>query len=159
MFVKDIRYEDFVNYKEPSMFIAFPHCSFKCEKECGKKVCQNSSLGTLPEKDISIDVIMKKYLNNPITKSIVCGGLEPFDDFHELMSFVSAVRGWYDCEDTIVIYTGYNPDEIKEQIETLKQYDNIIVKFGRYVPDQTPHYDNLLGVNLASDNQYSVKIS
>ena len=28
---------DFLNYKKPSMYIAFPFCSFKCEKECGIK--------------------------------------------------------------------------------------------------------------------------
>ena len=36
--------EDFVNYKKPAMFIAFPYCTFKCDKECGYSVCQNSSL-------------------------------------------------------------------------------------------------------------------
>lgn len=141
------------------MYIAFPNCSFKCEKECGKKMCHNSHLATLPDKDIGIDIIMRKYLNNPVTKAIVCGGLEPFDDFHELISFVSAVRGWYDCNDTIVIYTGYTSEEVEKELELLKQYKNIIVKFGRYIPNQVPHIDDLLGVKLASDNQYAVQIS
>ena len=39
MLIKGIIDEDFLNYKKPSMVIAFPHCSFKCEKELGKKVC------------------------------------------------------------------------------------------------------------------------
>jgi len=28
--------EDFVNYKEPSMFIGFPNCTFKCDIDSGK---------------------------------------------------------------------------------------------------------------------------
>jgi len=32
---------------------------------------------------------------------------------------------------------------------------NIIVKFGRYRPNQEKHYDKILGVFLASDNQYA----
>lgn len=159
MILKTIKSEWFQDYKTPSMYIAFPHCSFKCEKECGKKICQNSHLNRTPEKDIPIEGIMKKYLSNPITKAIVCGGLEPFDDFHELISFVSAVRGWYDCNDTIVIYTGYKPEEIETEIELLKQFENIIVKFGRYIPNQVSRFDELLGVKLASDNQFAVQIS
>ena len=41
----------------------------------------------------------------------------------------------------------------------LSYFDNIIIKFGRYIPNKQSHYDNILGVNLASDNQYAVKIS
>ena len=44
MIVKGIIDEDFINYKKPSMVIEFPYCSFKCDKECGQPVCQNSSL-------------------------------------------------------------------------------------------------------------------
>ena len=159
MILKTVKNEWFQDYRLPSMYLAFPHCSFKCEKDCGQKVCQNHHLNRTPEKDIPIESIIKMYLSNPITKAIVCGGLEPFDDFHELISFISAVRGWYDCNDTIVIYTGYNPDEVEKEIELLKQYENIIIKFGRYIPNQIPHLDELLGVKLASDNQFAVQIS
>ena len=41
MFVKGIIDEDFVNYKKPVMYIAFPCCSFKCDKENGARYCQN----------------------------------------------------------------------------------------------------------------------
>ena len=37
--------EDIVNYKKTSMYIAFPFCSFKCERECGKEICQNAQDG------------------------------------------------------------------------------------------------------------------
>ena len=61
MIVKNIIEEDFSNYKKPSMFIAFPTCSFKCEKECGSQVCQNSELAKSPNIEISYDNIIKKY--------------------------------------------------------------------------------------------------
>ena len=34
-------------------------------------------------------------------------------------------------------------------------FKNIIIKFGRYVPNQKEHYDEILGINLASSNQYA----
>ena len=62
-------------------------------------------------------------------------------------------------DDDIVIYTGYYDSELSEDIEYLRQnYNNIIIKFGRYVPNQQPHFDEILGVKLASDNQYGEKI-
>ena len=33
--------------------------------------------------------------------------------------------------------------------------DNIIVKFGRFIPNSPHIYDTLLGVELASNNQYA----
>lgn len=155
--VKDIIYEDFCNYKLPSMFVIFPSCTFKCEKECGKSMCQNSSLVHLPSKNIGIATIVNKYINNPITKAVVCGGLEPFDSWEDLQALIVYLRAH--TLDDIVIYTGYNKDELSDKIPFLKTARNIVVKFGRYIPNQIGHYDSVLGVNLASDNQYAERIS
>ena len=57
-----------------------------------------------------------------------------------------------------MIYTGYYLDEIADKIRVLTEYKNIIIKFGRFVPNQKKHYDEVLGVYLASDNQYAKKI-
>ena len=62
-------------------------------------------------------------------------------------------------DDDIVIYTGYYPNEITEQIEQLKRFANIILKVGRYTPNKESVHDTLLGVTLASNNQYGVKVS
>ena len=47
--------EDFVNYKKPSMFIAFPYCSFKCDKENGAQLCQNWALSHGDIINVSVD--------------------------------------------------------------------------------------------------------
>jgi organic radical activating enzyme len=168
MIIKGLQDEDFVNYKKPSMFIAFPSCSWKCEKECGMRVCQNSTLATAPNIEITIDKLVERYLHNPITNAIVIGGLEPFDNAHDLVDLVNAIRE--KTNDDIVIYTGYTEDEIKMMSYTVRyswgkqaysyfgyiaKHPNIIIKFGRYMPNQNPHYDEVLGVQLASDNQYA----
>ena len=150
--------EDFVNYKKPCMIIGFPYCNFKCDKECGQQVCQNSTLATANILDIDIDSIIERYLNNPITKAICFQGLEPFDSYKDIKTFISHLRS-KQCWDDIVIYTGYNKDELNNQLKYLRQYRNIIIKFGRFIPNQNPHYDKILGINLASDNQYAKKIS
>ena len=41
----------------------------------------------------------------------------------------------------------------------LKKYKNIIIKFGRYIPNRPKKYDNILGIDLVSDNQYAEVIS
>lgn len=149
--------EDFVNYKKPSMFIAFPHCTFKCEKDCGERCCQNSALATSPTIDIPCRKIVDRYLANPITSAMVFGGLEPFDDFPDIYNLIWELRRRSD--DEVVIYTGYNRKEIEEQVSVLSGEKNVIIKFGRYIPDQEPHTDPVLGVALASDNQYAERIS
>ena len=155
--IKGINECDFVNYKKPSMFIVFPYCSFKCEKECGEKFCQNSFLTEEPTISIKITSVVEKYLKNPITKAIVCGGLEPFDSWGQLVSLISYFR--IRTLDDIVIYTGYKEEELsKDKIDILKQQKNIIVKFGRYVPNQKTRYDEILGTNLASENQYAKRM-
>ena len=157
MKIKGLVDEDFVNYKLPSMFIITSQCSFKCDAECGKAVCQNLPLATAPIIEIPNMELIQRYMSNNISKAIVISGLEPFDTNRELFEFIAEFRRY--SNDDIVIYTGYYEDEIKAYIDKLKStYKNIIIKFGRYIPDQQPHYDEILGVKLASDNQRGVKI-
>lgn len=153
MKIKGLISEDFVNYKKTAMTIIFPRCTWKC----GVEYCQNSSLSKTVTIDISINNIIKKYINNPITEAVVMQGLEPFDSWSDLKEFVGKLREYNN--DDIVIYTGYDKNEIHEFIAELSIYSNIIVKFGRYVPNQKKHFDNILGVYLSSDNQYAERIS
>ena len=157
MKIKGIVFEDFLNYKKPSLFIIFPYCNFKCDKDCGLKVCQNSSLAKEKKIEYSIDKIVNNYIENDITKAIVCGGLEPMDSFDDLKELVSALR--IKTNDDIVIYTGYREAEIEDKVNDLKQFANIIIKFGRYIPNDKEYYNDILGINLASRNQYAKKIS
>jgi organic radical activating enzyme len=165
MKLKGIKMEDFTNYKKLSMYIAFPSCTFKCERECGQKMCQNSTLAIAPDIHVNTYDIVNRYLTNPITKAVIMAGLEPFDSWQDLQMLIKRFRE--KTNDDIVIYTGYKYDELdwrdssdtESKIQWLWQYPNIIVKFGRFVPNQQPHYDEVLGVYLASDNQYAERIS
>lgn len=47
---------------------------------------------------------------------------------------------------------------VSDKIEQLKELGNVIVKFGRYRPNEKPHHDDVLGVDLANDEQHAVKI-
>lgn len=157
MKIKGLIDEDFVNYKLPSMFIATSKCSFKCDAECGKAVCQNLPLATAPVIDVSCKELVDRYIRNDISKAVCFGGLEPFDDVTDLMAFIREFRSR--CDDDIVIYTGYYENEIQSYIDKLKAMtNNVIIKFGRFVPDQQSHYDEALGVKLASNNQKGVRI-
>lgn len=159
MVIKGLIDEDFVNYKKPSMYIAFPSCTFKCctEGNLPIEACQNCKLAKAKNIKISAEQIVERFVNNPITSAMVVGGMEPFDSWEDLLYLVKTLRKYatFDC----VIYTGYNKEEIKGELLTLKQFPNIIVKFGRYQQGHQPHYDDVLGVNLISDNQFAERIS
>lgn len=159
MKLKGLIDEDFLQYKKPSLFLIMPYCSFKCDKESGTQICQNWSLSKQSIIDVPEDTLIQRYLQDPITTSIVLGGLEPLDSFPEVLSFINLFRNKYNCEDDIVIFTGYKKEEIVDYLIDLKQYKNIYVKFGRFIPNQTEHFDEVLGVNLGSDNQYAERIS
>lgn len=156
MIIKSVMHEDFINYKEPCMVIAFPYCSFKCEKECGERCCHNNALAKSHNINVSCDYVVDAYISNPITKAVCFQGLEPFDSWSDMFELARVFR--QKTKDTIVIYTGYYEYEIEDFIEQLKPLKNIVIKFGRFIPHQTPHYDEVLGVNLASDNQKAVRI-
>jgi organic radical activating enzyme len=160
MLVKSIKDEDFTNYKKASMFIATSKCNWKCCIEQGLdiSICQNSDTAKQKNIDISVDETFHRYINNPITQAIVLGGLEPFLQFDDILELVDYFRE-NKCTDDIVIYTGYCKEEINNQINMLSKYINVIIKYGRYIPNQNSHYDDILGVNLASDNQYAERIS
>lgn len=160
MKIKGIIFEDFVNYKCPCMTLMMPICKgFKCDKEYGCEICQNGPLAHAPIIEYENTTIIEAYRNNPIVRAICFQGLEPFDTFEDLRDFIYAFRELYLINDDIVIYTGYNKYEIENQLNELKQFPNIIVKFGRYIPQQPPIYDEVLGLELASPNQYAERIS
>lgn len=154
MKIKGIKEEDFVQYKKPCMTIMFSQCDFKCDRECGRNVCINSDLAKAPDIEINIYALVKKYFENEIVSAICCGGLEPFDSELELNTLISLVR-FCECEDDIVIYTGYTEEEVKAKFPWIYAHKNIIIKFGRFIPDRPSIFDEVLGVQLASDNQYA----
>lgn len=159
MRIKTIKDEDFINYKVPSMFIGTISCGGKCCIEAGIDIatCQNDFWRSARIIEMDDEQIVSRYLYNQFTSAIVFGGLEPFEQFDELVQLIKKFRE--KVNDTIVIYTGYYEEELQEEIELLSKIPNIIVKFGRYIPGQQSKYDEVLGVKLASPNQYARYIS
>ena len=155
MKVKGLVEEDFVNYKLPSMYIVFPRCSFKCDQENGNRICQNGARAHEIDIEISYDEIVERYKKNPISRAIVMAGLEPFDSFDDLYELVRKFRRT--LADDIIIYTGYNENEIEPMIKKITKFSNIIIKFGRFIPNDEGYFNEELGVKLASRNQYTVR--
>lgn len=160
MLTKGVIDEDFINYKVPSMFINTCLCSFKCDRESNRKVCQNSRLADAPYYEIDNDVLIDRFIANPITKAIVIGGLEPIDTLGDLLFFIEKLNERNVTAD-IVIYTGYRYGEIMKIVDCLRDlcapYRDLIIKYGRFIPDADPIYDPELGIRLASNNQYAVR--
>ena len=58
-----------------------------------------------------------------------------------------------------MIYTGYNKDEIEEEkLDFLHKLKNVIIKYGRFIPNEKSHWDEILQVNLASSNQFAEEL-
>jgi len=152
--------EDFVNFSKPSMFLITSVCDWKCCKEQNLdiSICQNQPLCNQATKDYTPASIYNAYISNDISKAIVIGGLEPMLQFDEVYELISYFRN-NNCNDFFVIYTGYYEEEISDKLELLDQLPNIIIKFGRFIPNQKPHYDETLGISLVSSNQYARRIS
>lgn len=131
------------------MVVSFPYCTFKC----GKANCHNYAFRNTPNIEIEELNIAYRYKFNPITKAIVFSGFEPFDSFNDMIKLIEALRRI--TSDPIVIFTGYDEDEVKGRLAMVTQHKNIIVKFGRYIPNKPSRKDEILGVTLASDNQYA----
>ena len=159
MKIRSLIDEDIVNYKKTSMFIATCYCDFKCCKQLNLDICicQNSPITKSKIIDVSNQKIVKRYLKNKLTHAVVFGGLQPFKQFDQLLQFINCFR--QQTQDEIIIYTGYYEQQIKQQIEILSKFKNIIIKFGRYIPSQQVHFDKVLGVSLANKQQYAKKIS
>ena len=163
MIVKNIVDEDFVNYKKPSMFIGCHTCSFKC----GADACQNRKLIESPDIQIDDLSLVKRFCDNPLTKAIVFGGLEPLDDAYSIEIFLIYLRFWEKFKglsvSDIVIYTGYTEAEAWQKCPDFMKYltkdPSCIMKFGRYEPGDTEHMDTVLGVYLSSHNQYAKVLS
>jgi len=159
MIIKGIVDEVFQDYKKSSMLIEMPYCTFKCLKELNLpiSICQNCELESQKNIDINVKDIIHRYLNNDLTDAVIFAGLEPMDSFSDVLEFIDEFRKV--SNDEIVVYTGFDESEIYDKITLLSQYKNVIMKFGRFIPNQEPHYDEILGVNLASNNQYARRIS
>jgi pyruvate-formate lyase-activating enzyme len=160
MKIKSIEDENFVNYKLPSMTIGCYMCDLKCchEANIPESTCINYNILQQPIYNISPKEIYTRYKNNNITQAIIFAGLEPILQFDEIIEVIDYIRK-NDTISPIIIYTGYYPNEIQNELNQLKKYSNIIVKFGRYIPNRTSRYDDILGITLISDNQYAERIS
>ena len=158
MKIKSLIDEDFVNYKKPSMFISSCYCDWKCCTEAGMDVCicQNHDSFNTEIIDTPDTEIVERYINNPITKAIVIAGFEPFLQFDEVVDLIKEFR--LKTSDDIVIYTGYYRHEKENEINKLAGYKNIIVKFGRFIPNQEKHFDEILGVYLVNKEQYAERL-
>lgn len=159
--IKGIIWEDFVNYKKPCMTIEMPICDFKCDRDCGQEVCQNSSLAISETRQVDEKYLVSQYIDNPITEAICFQGLEPFDSFDDMIKVVYRLKE-LNCTDDIIVYTGYYKQEIP--IEKLSELytstcGRLIIKWGRFIPNASSKYDEILGVTLASDNQYAEVIN
>jgi hypothetical protein len=155
----------FSDYKKTSLYFTVGlTCSFKCMKDIGITEydnvsfnCHNIELVKNSPTDYSKAEIWEMCKSNPFIESFVMGGLEPLDNMLNTTNLISCIREVSEMD--IVVYTGYNKSEVGRQINELSNFKNIIVKFGRFIPNSTPSYDDVLGVYLASSNQYSEKIS
>lgn len=140
------------------MLIATHSCCFKCltEQNLDLSICQNSHLNLSHTEESCIYDIINRYEENILSECIIFAGLEPMLQFDEIYEFINEFRKKSD--DDVIIFTGYYENEISEEINRLKNFKNIIIKFGRYIQNSEPRYDDVLKIKLISNNQYAKRV-
>ena len=162
MKVKNVIYEDYINYKRPAMFIASPMCDFKCCPE-EHKLCHNNPLINGKTIEVDTEELVNKFLHNKLTEAVIFSGLEPLYDnetISEMKEFIRLLREKEDTKHMVVIYTGYTEDEAKEKNSDLFNnplYRPMVVKFGRFKVNEVSYFNDVLGVTLSSSNQYAIE--
>ena len=157
--VLDINDSDLINYSEPTFnILAGISCTFKCCPN-NPEICHNNPLCNQNPIRCEIPKLIERFNNQNLCKTITFQGLECLDNLKQILWFIYHFRKTNN--NTIIIWTGYTKDECEDLIYLIKEkmkWENIIIKYGRFIPDQQPHYDEVLGVELASDNQYAERI-
>lgn len=159
---KEIRLKDvvevFQDYKKSALLLCCISCDWKCCIEAGisNDVCQNHNIAKQGEARLPFDVILNR-VNSSLTDAIIFGGLEPLLQTKEVCGLIEYLR---ECgvKKDILVYTGYYLEEIDSGVlERLKKC-HVILKCGRYIPNKPKKFDKILGITLASDNQYGVQL-
>jgi len=164
MKLKQIVDEVFGDYKECGMLLIFPECTWKCEG------CQNKQLALLETREFPNEDIVKRFEENPFSKCIIFGGLEPLcnvSSINDIFSFITYLLEKYHLREdrpTLIIYTGYDLDAVNNILNIivsglgnlLATYENVIIKYGKYDKDGTPYFNETLGITLISKNQNTI---
>lgn len=153
--------EVFQDYKKSALLFCTCYCDWKCCTDAGIdiSVCQNQKITQQKEIEVSFESVLKK-VNQSVTDAVIFGGLEPFMQTDEVVQCIEYLREHGVTKD-IVIYTGYNLLEIENITLYRLACQNVILKVGRYKPDEPNHdvIDSVLGVKLATRNQYGVYLN
>lgn len=151
--------EVFQDYKKYSLLIGVCFCDWKCCLESGipVTVCQNHNLESAKFFEVSFDYVLKT-LNESYADALIIGGLEPFMQTDEVVQLLKFLRE-NGVKKDLLVYTGYYLEEIDSYTIGLLSDLNVILKCGRYIPDRPSNkIDPVLGIKLASSNQYGVKL-
>ena len=103
------------------------------------------------------EVILKKY--SPI------GELSIFaKEYAEALAQTTGMISCITDHDQVVAAAGpgskeFAGKEISKELDALRPLGNIVVKFGRFIPNKPSRYDDVLGIELSSDNQFAERIS
>lgn len=151
--------EVFQDYKKSALLFSTCYCDWKCctELNIDISVCQNSKISMQREVNLPFHRILD-MVRNSITDAVIFGGLEPFLQADELVQCIQYLRN-NGVKKDIVIYTGYYIEEISTETLLFLSLNQVILKCGRYIPNRSSKYDEVLGITLASDNQYGVYLA
>lgn len=148
--------EVFQDYKKSALLLSTCYCDWKCCIEAGvdKSVCQNQKIAQQREVTLPFESVLKK-VNQSFTDAVIFGGLEPFMQADEVIQCIEYLRQ-HGVKKDIVIYTGYYVEEIDAETLAYLVLNGVILKCGRFIPNRKSKFDAVLGITLASDNQYGV---
>ena len=132
-------------------------CNHYC-KNCFNPETWDANSGLLFDENAMQEI--REELSKGYCAGITFSGGDPLypRNRKKIKEIISEIKKDYP-DKNMWLYTGYKYEEIKDKINILKKFNNIIIKFGRYIPNSSKRYDDVLGIYLSSENQYALRLN
>jgi pyruvate-formate lyase-activating enzyme len=150
-----IRYKSITHERvEDAPFVGALICAVSCSIGC--KDCFNESVKQEPNRCSYIPNILDEIQANPFNEGVILAGLEWSSQPKELIALVKEATKRHL---PIIIYTGYTSDQFIRRVPRIKEFPNVLIKYGSFNQNLRSFEHKEYGVNLASTNQHIQKIS
>jgi len=145
-----IRYKSITHERvEDAPFVGALVCALDCNIGC--KGCFNQSLKEAPIFYKKADEIMDEIMSNPFNEGVILAGLEWSLQPTELLALVKSatVRNM-----PVIVYTGHDINTFLRRVPLIKQFTEVLVKYGAYDESKLSLTHEAYGIKLASTNQH-----
>ncbi|MCH4890037.1 radical SAM protein [Acidaminobacter sp. JC074] len=144
-----IRYKSITHERlEDAPFVGALVCALDCNIGC--KGCFNQSLKEAPIFYKKADEVLDEIMSNPFNEGVILAGLEWSLQPSELMAMIKSCAS---KNIPVIVYTGHKIETFLRRVPKIKNYPEVLIKYGAYDESKLSLTHEAYGVRLASTNQ------